>query len=176
MNDQTKLATALVGGYMLGRTKQGRRAVRLALWLGGGGWAVASTLAKRTRIGMEGNSAVTALLEQVRGPLLDAGRTALTSALEQRAGALADSLHDRTEALGLPGADRVSDVIDKGKDMLGKGEEKDEAEDRPAPRKRATTTKKRQSTTGGSRSRTESGTTKRGSGTRTRATSRRSAE
>lgn len=114
MNDQAKLMSAVVAGYLLGRTKQGKRAIRLAVWLSGGKTGVATVLAQQARVNLEGNAAVAALLEQVRGPLVDAGRKALTSALEQRANALADSLHDRTEALSLPGGEAATDTVKSG--------------------------------------------------------------
>lgn len=113
MNDQMKLASAVLAGYLIGRTKQGKRALRLALWLGGGSGGVAGALAQQARTGLGNNAAVAPLLQQVRGPLAEAGRKALTSALEQRANALADALHQRTEALA-PEADTVPDAPDSG--------------------------------------------------------------
>lgn len=133
MNDQTKIATAVVAGYLLGRTKQGKRALRIALWLGGGTSGVASTLGQQGLSRLEANPAIGALLTQVRGPLLDAGRKALTSALENRANSLADNLHSRTEALGLPGAPSAGDVIDADQD---EDEEEEQEEEAPPPRQR----------------------------------------
>ena len=35
MDDRVKIGAAVVGGYVLGRTKKGRAAIRLAMWLAG---------------------------------------------------------------------------------------------------------------------------------------------
>lgn len=131
MNDQTKIATAVVAGYLLGRTKQGKRALRIALWLGGGSSGVMSTLGQQGLSRLEGNPAIGALLTQIRGPLMEAGRKALTSTLENKANSLADNLHSRTEALGLPGGSGVHDIIDA--DDQGEDEDEDQEE---APRQR----------------------------------------
>lgn len=142
MNDQTKIATAVVAGYLLGRTKQGKRALRVALWLGGGTSGVASTLGQQGLSRLEANPAIGALLTQIRGPLLDAGRKALTSALENRANSLADNLHSRTEALGLPGGPSVGDVIDADQDE----DENDEAAEAPPRQRRQRSEPARRST------------------------------
>lgn len=132
MNDQTKIATAVLAGYLLGRTKQGKRALRMALWLGGGSSGVASALGQQGLSKLEANPAIGALLTQIRGPLVDASRKALTSALENRASSLADNLQSRTEALSLPGG-KVRDIVDSGDGGEGDEEEEEEA---PRPRQR----------------------------------------
>lgn len=143
MNDQTKIATAVIAGYLLGRTKQGKRALRIALWLGGGTSGVASTLGQQGLGRLEANPALAALLTQIRGPLVDAGRKALTSALENRANSLADTLHSRTESLGLPGGAQVGDIIDADQ---GEDEEEKEAEEAPPRQRRPRSEATRRST------------------------------
>jgi hypothetical protein len=134
MDDQTKVTTAVLAGYLLGRTKQGKRALRLALWLGGGSGGVASSLAQQAKTGLEANPALAALLAQVRGPLTDAARKAVTSAVENRANSLADALQNRTASLSLPGGSKVGDIIDANGDD---DEEPEPPEDEaPPPRQR----------------------------------------
>ena len=44
MNDRVKIAGAVVGGYVLGRTKKGRLAIKMALWLAGNDYRPANLL------------------------------------------------------------------------------------------------------------------------------------
>ncbi|HEX5115301.1 MAG TPA: hypothetical protein VFW65_08895 [Pseudonocardiaceae bacterium] len=129
MDDQTKVTTAVLAGYLLGRTKQGKRALRLALWLNGGGGGLASNLAQQAKTGLVANPALAALLAQLRGPLADAARKAVTSAVETRANSLADALQNRTAALSLPGGQKVGDIIDAG----GNDDEEPEPDEDEAP-------------------------------------------
>jgi hypothetical protein len=132
MNDQTKITTAVLAGYVLGRTKQGKRALRMAMWLSGGSGGVASTLGQQGLSKLEANPAIGMLLAQIRGPLADAGRKALTSALENKVNSLADNLASRTEALGLPeGAGKVRSVID-----ADQNDDEDDQDEAPPPRQR----------------------------------------
>jgi hypothetical protein len=108
VNDTVKLAAAVAAGYLLGRTKQGKRALRLALWVtGAGGGSIAVALAKQAVIKLGENETTAPLIEQIRGPLTDAARAAVISSLEGRANAFSDALHDRTLTLteGLAPAD-----------------------------------------------------------------------
>jgi hypothetical protein len=129
MDDQIKMTSAVLAGYLLGRTKQGKRALRLALWLGGGSGGVASSLAQQARTGLEANPALGALLAQVRGPLLAAGRSALTSVVENRANSLADALQSRTASLSLPGGGKVRDIIDADHDDTDDTDDHDDTDD-----------------------------------------------
>ncbi|HEX3590331.1 MAG TPA: hypothetical protein VHV74_11915 [Pseudonocardiaceae bacterium] len=135
MEEQTKVTTAVLAGYVLGRTKQGKRALRLAMWLGGGSGGVASNLAQQAKTGLVANPALAALLTQVRGPLADAARKAVTSAVENRANSLADALQNRTASLSLPGGSKVGDIIDADGGDEEPEPEPDEDET-PPPRQR----------------------------------------
>ncbi|MET4645867.1 outer membrane biosynthesis protein TonB [Streptomyces atratus] len=103
MDDQTKmtLAAALVGGYVLGRTKKGKLALSVGTYLAG------------KRLGLEPRQLATEgmrrlgeipqvaeLQDQLKGELLEAGRKAVTTAATRGMGNLADTLRDRTAALG----------------------------------------------------------------------------
>lgn len=134
MDEQTKVTTAVLAGYVLGRTKQGKRALRVAMWLGGGSGGVASSIAQQAKTGLTANPALAALLAQVRGPLADAARKAVTSAVESRANSLADALENRTASLSLPGGSKVGDIIDA--DGGDDEEPEPQEDDTPPPRRR----------------------------------------
>lgn len=97
MNDNAKIGIAIAGGYLLGRTKKGKAALSIALWVG------ASRLGIRpgqlARDGLQRLAAVpqvAAIGTQLRGPVAAAGRKAALATLESRIDRVADSLHERT--------------------------------------------------------------------------------
>lgn len=92
--NNAKIGTALIGGYVLGRTKKGKLALGLAMALAG----------SRIKPGQLGRSIATSpflsnVNQQVRGELVTAGKSAATSVLNAKAEHLADALHRRTEGL-----------------------------------------------------------------------------
>lgn len=93
MMNNSKIGLALVGGYLLGRTRKAKMAIGLGMFLAGKKLNISpQQLAK-----MVANSPVAGQLsDQVRKDLVGNTKSALTSALTQRAGSLADSLHERT--------------------------------------------------------------------------------
>ncbi|MFD0043502.1 hypothetical protein ACFVIZ_38325 [Streptomyces anulatus] len=103
MTKNAKIGAALVGGYLLGRTKKAKLALGFGMFLLG----KKIDLDPRQIGRMLADSPVLGSLNvQVRKELVDATRTAATKAVTQRAGSLADSLQQRTQALGAgPGAD-----------------------------------------------------------------------
>lgn len=103
MTKNAKIGAALVGGYLLGRTKKAKLALGFGMFLLG----KKIDLDPRQIGRMLADSPVLGSLnDQVRKELVDATRTAATKAVTQRAGSLADSLQQRTQALGTgPGAD-----------------------------------------------------------------------
>jgi hypothetical protein len=110
VKDSVKLGAAVVGGYLLGRTKKGKAAIGLALWLSGKRMDNSRDALMRLATSPE----LAKLTAQVRGPLLAAAGRAVTATIESRTTALADSLQQRTSQL-LPasgsGADeRVDDA------------------------------------------------------------------
>ncbi|MFD6838173.1 hypothetical protein [Streptomyces diastaticus] len=124
MADNVKIGAALVGGYLLGRTKKAKLAIGFGMFLAGkkldldpkkiGGMLVDSPL-------------LGGLSDQVRKDLVGATRTAATNALTQRATSLADSLHERTLRLDDPDAAREEGERDadgaEGDDARGEAED-----------------------------------------------------
>ncbi|MGW1140987.1 hypothetical protein [Streptomyces zhihengii] len=117
MTKNAKIAVALVGGYLLGRTKKAKMAIGLGMFLAG----KKLDLDPR-RIGklIAETPALGGLSDQVRKELVEATKSAATQALTQRATGLADSLAQRTKALDAP---------DDRRDEAEEPEETDRAED-----------------------------------------------
>ncbi|MFE7539578.1 ABC transporter substrate-binding protein, partial [Streptomyces platensis] len=96
MMTNAKIGVALVGGYLLGRTKKAKMALGLGLFLAG----KKLNLDPKQLGTLVANSPVLGPLnDQVRKELVDATKTAAGTALTQRMSGLADSLHERTAAL-----------------------------------------------------------------------------
>ncbi|MFF3747197.1 hypothetical protein ACWDFH_24405 [Streptomyces kronopolitis] len=96
MMTNAKIGVALVGGYVLGRTKKAKLAIGLGMYLAG----KRLNLDPRQLGKLVANSPVLGPLnDQIRGELVDATKSAATSALTQRMSTLTDSLHERTLAL-----------------------------------------------------------------------------
>jgi hypothetical protein len=96
MTTNAKIGLALVGGYVLGRTKKARMALGLGMFLAG----------KRLRLDREaltgllaGSPSLSGLRAQVRDEVLGATGTAAKGALTERVGRLADTLHRKTADL-----------------------------------------------------------------------------
>lgn len=97
MTKNAKIGAALVGGYLLGRTKKAKLALGFGMFLLG----KKIDLDPRQLGRMLADSPVLGSLnDQVRKELVDATKTAATKAVTQRAGSLADSLQQRTQSLG----------------------------------------------------------------------------
>ncbi|MCG7525659.1 hypothetical protein MHW47_14555 [Streptomyces sp. OfavH-34-F] len=97
MTKNAKIGAALVGGYLLGRTKKAKLAVGLGMFLLG---KKIDLDPRRIARALAESPALGPLNDQVRKELVDATRTAATKAVTQRAGSLAESLQRRTQALG----------------------------------------------------------------------------
>jgi hypothetical protein len=98
MDDRTRIGAAVVGGYILGRTKKGRAALRLAMWLSGSDYRpieLARTGATQVTQSVE----ATKLIEQLRGPLMVAAQRAAQAAVEAQVGRLTQGIQRRTESL-----------------------------------------------------------------------------
>jgi hypothetical protein len=141
VNDKTgnvKLGAAVLGGYVLGRTKKLKTGVRLAMWLAGdtGGPLPKVIGAGRSGINsLAGSEEVKALGEQVRGPLAEALQKAAMASLTSRLDRLTTGIQNRTDKLnstveGTAGA--VTDTAGKtaGK-VLGKLDGKKDTQDAP---------------------------------------------
>ncbi|MET9593579.1 hypothetical protein ABZY45_22025 [Streptomyces sp. NPDC006516] len=134
MDDQTKiaLAAAVVGGYVLGRTKKGKLALSVGTYLAGGRFGLdPRQLAAEGMRRLGELPQVAELQEQTKGEFADADRKAVTAAATRGVGALTGTLRDRAAG-------------------LGKGEEEEEANEKPdenaeakkaAPAKKSSATK-----------------------------------
>ncbi|MER6119490.1 hypothetical protein [Streptomyces sp. NPDC001743] len=159
MTQHAKIGAALVGGYLLGRTKKAKLALGFGMFLIG----KKIDLDPRQIGRMLADSPVLGSLnDQVRKELVDATRTAATKAVTQRAGSLADSLQKRTRALGTGPESDDEDAYEPEDEAEYEDEaDQDEGEERePAPRKAAA---KSGSKAAASKSRSSSGTGRSGS-------------
>ncbi|WP_211259780.1 hypothetical protein [Streptomyces violens] len=105
MDEQTKvtLAAAVIGGYVLGRTKKGRLALTAATYLAGRRFGLRPRELAAEGLRRLGEvPQVAQLQEQLRGEVLDAGRKAVTAAADRGMTSLADALSDRTARLSSP--------------------------------------------------------------------------
>ncbi|WP_433859200.1 hypothetical protein [Streptomyces kronopolitis] len=128
MMTNAKIGVALVGGYVLGRTKKAKLAIGLGMYLAG----KRLNLDPRQLGKLVANSPVLGPLnDQVRGELVDATKSAATSALTQRMSALTDSLHERTLALSDAGGDsgRGAEPSDEPESAVHPDSEDEEPED-----------------------------------------------
>ncbi|MFJ2342123.1 hypothetical protein [Streptomyces antimycoticus] len=122
-----KIAVAVVGGYLLGRTKKAKLAFGLGMLLAGKKITLDPQQLKKSLAEMP---LLSGLNGQVRQELVDATRQAATKAVSDRVGGLADSLHERTALLR--GASE--DARDEDEDARDEGRAEDEE---PAEREEA---------------------------------------
>ncbi|WP_405774397.1 hypothetical protein [Streptomyces sp. NBC_00859] len=138
-----KIGVALVGGYLLGRTKKAKLAIGLGMFLAGKKLSLDPAQLGR----MVADSPVLGSLNsQVRKELVEATKSAATSALTKRATGLADSLHERTLGLDDPDGPRGKKARDADaddepdvRDDAGQDDEGDEddGEEEERPQRRA---------------------------------------
>ncbi|MFE9252751.1 hypothetical protein [Streptomyces sp. NPDC007088] len=159
MNGNTKIGVALVGGYLLGRTKKAKMAVGLGMYLAG---KKLNFDPKQLGKLVANSPVLGSLNDQVRKELVGATKSAATKALTQRASGLADSLHRRTADLedpdGKEDRDRESGEredqdgpdAEEREDDGDEGGDEGEGEEKPAPRRKAATAKKTAKKTAGS--------------------------
>ena len=101
---QAKLAAAVFGGYVLGRTKQGGAALSLASWLSGNqAGPRAMAMARKGLSQVVKSEQVAQIMQQIRGPLMEAAQQAVLS----RVTTISDQLTARMEALSEVGASTV---------------------------------------------------------------------
>ncbi|MFE8915209.1 hypothetical protein [Streptomyces globisporus] len=122
MTKNAKIGAALVGGYLLGRTKKAKLALGFGMFLLGKKIDLDPRQIGRM---LADSPALGSLNDQVRKELVEATRTAATKAVTQRAGSLADSLQQRTQALG---AAPVADEEEPDEDEEHRAADEDEAE------------------------------------------------
>jgi len=127
MTKNAKIGAALVGGYLLGRTKKAKLAAGLGMFLLGKKFDL-----DPRRIGrvLADSPALGSLNDQVRKELVDATKSAATKAVTQRAGSLAESLQRRTQSLSAgPGAEdeEPEEPVEDAEDGAASDEEAEEA-------------------------------------------------
>ncbi|MBU7596835.1 histone protein [Streptomyces sp. P38-E01] len=136
MDDTTKigLASAVAGGYLLGRTKKGRLALSLAMMLAGReASAQPRQLASQAAEWLGGVPEVAQLRDQLRQEGTDAARNVMTSLAERGAGSLADVISSRTAVPGdKPGetaTDSDDDASGSERDDDGDGDLSEESDE-----------------------------------------------
>ncbi|WP_055556082.1 hypothetical protein [Streptomyces sp. NBRC 110028] len=129
-----KIAVAVAGGYLLGRTKKAKLALGLGMLLAGKKISLDPQQLARA---VADSPLLSGLNAQARKDLAGAARTAATSALSTRMNGLADSLHDRTLSLR-GGADDAGDARDADEEPEHDEPADEESERKPpAPRRKA---------------------------------------
>ena len=147
MDDQTKklLAAAVVGGYVLGRTKKGRLALTAATFLAGKKLALSPRQLVAEGVRRLGEvPQVAELQEQLRSQGLDAGRQVLSTIANRGMDSLADAIHERTTGLAGPGLgeqdengeDEEEEEIEPDGEYDEEPEEEEEEEEAEPPRRR----------------------------------------
>ncbi|MEU6805583.1 ABC transporter substrate-binding protein [Streptomyces neyagawaensis] len=87
------IGAAILGGYLLGRTKKGKLALSAGALLAG------SKARPGQLAGLLDSPFLSNVTQQVRGELTEAGKAAATQMLTAKADSLAGALHERTEGL-----------------------------------------------------------------------------
>jgi hypothetical protein len=119
---QTKLAAAVIAGYVLGRTKKGGAALALASWLSGNQVGPqAMSLARKGLTQVAQSEQVAQIMKQVRGPLMEAAQKAATQAVLSRVTAISDGLTARAQALSEVGGTTVEGTAETVKGTAGGG-------------------------------------------------------
>ncbi|CAO5160729.1 conserved hypothetical protein [Frankia sp. AiPs1] len=93
-----KCGLALVGGYVLGRTRKAKAAISLGLWLSGHNYH-AKDLLRDQMVRLTRSTEGEKLINQFRGPATEAGRRAAMAVYEAQLDRLSGALAGRTERL-----------------------------------------------------------------------------
>lgn len=150
MTPGMKIATAVVGGYVLGRRKKAKLAITMGAWLVGKKLNLdPKKLLSDVTHELASSPELAGVRDQVRDEVLGAGKTLAADILTHQAGRLAGSLQERTDTLrdkaaGLPaaltGRDEDSADSDEPEDVDESDDNEDggaeESESRPRARKR----------------------------------------
>ncbi|MFF3000724.1 histone protein [Streptomyces sp. NPDC057950] len=127
--EKVVLAAAVVGGYVLGRTKKGRLALSVATYLAGRRFGL-----EPRQLAAEGMRRLgeipqfAELQEQLRGEALEAGRKAVAAAADRGMSTLADAISDRTARLGETSDRHEEDEEDEEEEAPEEEEDEPEAE------------------------------------------------
>jgi hypothetical protein len=96
--DALKVGGAVVGGYLLGRTKKARAVASLALWATGNRYRVRD-VARDGVVRLAQSPEVSKTASELTGPLLEASRRAALAVVQAQAQRLTQDLQNRTSAL-----------------------------------------------------------------------------
>ncbi len=122
-----RVMLAVAGGYVLGRTKKMKLAIMLAGMASGNKIARDPTqlLAQGTRL-VQSNPQLSALSDQVRGRLVEAGKDVAVAVVSRQMDSLSDRLSERTDRLSGrldedtgEAADRADEAADRSDDDRG---------------------------------------------------------
>jgi hypothetical protein len=116
MNTGAKIATAVVGGYVLGRRKKAKLAITMGAWLIGKNLKLdPKNLVTEVTRQLTSSPQLSGLRDQVRDEMLTAGKTMATAIVARQVGKMTSSLQDRTESLLHP-----EEGVEKGKETVEK--------------------------------------------------------
>ncbi|MFE3824265.1 hypothetical protein [Streptomyces sp. NPDC059092] len=138
MEDQTKLAlgAAVLGGYVLGRTKKGRLALTVATVVSGRGLGFSPReLAAGGARRLAEMEQVAGLKQQLREQGMAAAGSALSAVTDRAMGSLADTISGRTTRLGQK--DEEAEGEDEEEEEEEENEKDEEEEPPPARRRRS---------------------------------------
>ncbi|MGA8115625.1 MAG: hypothetical protein WCA46_18340 [Actinocatenispora sp.] len=120
MNTSTKIAIAVVGGYVLGRRRKARLALVLGSWLVGSRLNIdVKKLGREAVQQLASHAEIVKLGGSVRDELLQAAKGAAMTAVTGRMEGLSNRLHEKTNALSVPGqvlSSRDEDEDEEGSD------------------------------------------------------------
>lgn len=118
MKCKAQAGLALVGGYLLGRTKKFKLALMVGGLAAGRGLSTnPSALLKQGGDVLRSNSELNKLVEQARGGLMDAGKAAMIAAASSRLDAVSGRLSDRASSLGSAVPSRGGKASDDDEDV-----------------------------------------------------------
>lgn len=143
-NSKTKFATAVMAGYVLGRTKKGKLALGVLTLAAGRSPDPKALIGQGVRK-LTDTPQFEQLEDQVRSELLAAGRSALTAATNRSLGSLTDSLQQRTNALRNGGASEEADLDEEPPEENAAKDEGEEDEEESPRQPRRPQAKKRTS-------------------------------
>jgi hypothetical protein len=124
-----KLGAAVMGGYLLGRFKKGRQAMRLAAYLNGGQTPPEMLIGagKQGVTGLMANDQAAQIVNNIKGPLMASLQDMLMAQISTRVERLSTGLenrttelHQRAAAIPTTATDAASGAADKGKGAVGK--------------------------------------------------------
>jgi hypothetical protein len=127
MDNRMKLGAAVVSGYLLGRTKKGGAALRLAMWMTGNTGGPQVINYARQNVGQVlASDQAKEITQQLAGPMRQAIQDVVLATVMSRVQGINQNLAKRTDELnqlasnaGEKAMDTVSDATDTGTEAVG---------------------------------------------------------